>query len=241
MVCVPTVSVTRADQGRIRHLCSWVEYEYSTDGRRFQHIDPGVFDGMISTGFLHKAGVVIPVRTVAYSHRSNSLDTSAPTIVPGSAVKAMICDSAELTRSAPGNNSFRAQASQHVVDDAAFGIAATEWQEIGTYFMVEIKHWRTIKDENCWNVYCYIYKGHRLFKELKYMKWKQHEIQNYFHRGITHHDSFFNNKGIVTTVHLGSDYQHPKYHYKYFDENDMPWVVLRDAIKLYNYLEAKCK
>ena len=85
---------------------------------------------MISTGFLHKAGVVIPVRTVAYSHRSNSLDTSAPTIVPGSAVKAMICDSAELTRSAPGNNSFRAQASQHVVGDAAFGIAATEWQEI---------------------------------------------------------------------------------------------------------------
>jgi hypothetical protein len=85
---------------------------------------------MISTGFLQKAGVVIPVRTVAYSHRSTDLATSAPTIVPDLAVKAITYDSAELTRSVPGHNSFKAQASQHIVGNAAFGIAATKWQEV---------------------------------------------------------------------------------------------------------------
>ena len=44
---------------------------------------------------------------------------------------------------------------------------ATEWREIGTYFMVEIKHWQGIGDENRWNEYCYIEKEHRLFEELR--------------------------------------------------------------------------
>ena len=115
---------------------------------------------------------------------------------------------------------------------------ATEWQEIGTYFMVEIKNWQMKKDQNCWHVHCYIYRGHRLFEELKYRRWKRHDIQKYFHHGISSHHSFITNKKI-TTICLGSDYQHYGDHYELYDETNMPPVVLEDAIKLYDYLEAK--
>lgn len=102
----------------------------------------------------------------------------------------------------------------------------------GDNFKVEIVRWGGYNNTNNWNVYCYIYPEHPYFdkvcnKETDFL---------YFHRGISFREVHRDNNNNITSIQLGSDYQHMFDEFSSINNFEEATDIVRDAEKLYNQL-----
>jgi hypothetical protein len=128
---------------------------------------------------------------------------------------------------------------------------ATKWSEYNRekHFLVEICHWYSepYKDwndgdgGNRWNVYCYIYPEHPLFKKIKPNggMWQDALSRLPLHRGVTYFEPNYNNV-VIASYKIGCDYNH-----LYSDEFTHMTIkdanrIKHDATVLYEYLENYC-
>ena len=100
-------------------------------------------------------------------------------------------------------------------------------------YMVQIKTWNRGSEENKWNVYCYLYPGHPLCNSAD----AQSILNDYFHWGITFEHIRREGNGIITTVQLGSDYEHLDDDYSHCSELFQVPEIVADAKILYDFLE----
>ena len=114
------------------------------------------------------------------------------------------------------------------------------WRKRGKYFCLEIKHWVSdfIETRHNWNVYAYIYPKHPAFNEIKENKlFIDHEIQNYFHWGLTF-NKWHKEGDKIISKQLGSDYKHLDDNYHRCSRLEQT-PCEEDAMRLFDYLEER--
>jgi hypothetical protein len=129
---------------------------------------------------------------------------------------------------------------------------ATKWTEYNRekHYMIEVYHWYSepYKDwndgdgGNKWNVYCYIYPEHPLFKKIKANGGMWQDALNVLplHCGVTYFEPNYKKEGrklVITSYKIGCDYNH-----LYDDEFTHMTIkdvnrIKYDAKRLYEYLE----
>lgn len=118
-----------------------------------------------------------------------------------------------------------------------------KWIRRGEHFCIEVIRWE-IKEletiEYIWNVYCYIYPGHKLFDRLLEEDISDGRIIKSFHKGCTYCMWYRAAKGNVLSKQYGSDYSH------YGDDEFLriknpedAYEVFIDADKLFKELSVK--
>lgn len=117
------------------------------------------------------------------------------------------------------------------------------WTRRGKNFCIEVirwevKGWKTT--EYIWNVYCYIYPGHKLFDKLTEENICGGRIINNFHKGCTYCMWHRDAEGNILSKQYGSDYNH--YDDDEFLKTKNPenaYKVFMDAEDLFEELSAE--
>ena len=111
-----------------------------------------------------------------------------------------------------------------------------EWERRSKLFVIVVCRWSYVGSrKNNWNIYCYIFPEHPLFKTLIESTVYSPPID--FHGGCTYFKWFRNEQGEVTSKQYGCDYSH--YGDESFDNYMTPEQaseVFYDAEELFRFL-----
>ena len=122
-----------------------------------------------------------------------------------------------------------------------------EWHQRGKDFLVVVKHYTVephpIEGVNRWNVYAYIYPKHPHFGKFEGTAMYQDAASAMpFHAGPSFLRVHRADDGNITSVQVGSDYNHiHDDEFGHMENMEQAWTVFQDAEELFNWLTVRAE
>lgn len=120
---------------------------------------------------------------------------------------------------------------------------ADRWRTRKKDFMIEVCRWGlglgTPYSKNVWNVYVYLYEGHRLFDRAS----RCNDTSDAYpliemHGGITYFRKHFDGNQKITSIQIGCDYAHAwDESYEEMTTKDEAGPIFHDAQQIIEFLE----
>ena len=123
-----------------------------------------------------------------------------------------------------------------------------EWHQHGKNFLVVVKHHTVTQNTidqyegvHRWNVYAYIYPKHPHFGKFEGTAMYQDAASAMpFHGGPSFLRVHRDDAGNITSVQVGSDYNHlHDDEFTHMENKDQAWTIFNDAEELFNWLTKK--